>query len=61
MNPTEAEVMRILANAGYEARLAGDHVEILGRSGRELCRVPLQMFQEDDFRSVLPADLLDRD
>lgn len=36
MNPTEVEVMRILAREGYEARISGDHVEILGRSGREL-------------------------
>lgn len=45
---------------GYEARLKNGHVHILGRSGRELVRIPLEAFLGDDFRSALLPDLLDR-
>jgi hypothetical protein len=30
-----------------------------GVSGRELVSIPLEIFAEDDYRSVLPSDLLD--
>jgi hypothetical protein len=58
MNLTESEVMRILAREGYEARIADGSVIILGRSGRELVRIPLEELA-DDYH--LPADLLDKD
>jgi hypothetical protein len=60
MNSNQAGVIQQLESLGYEARLESGYVHILARDGRELIRIPLVAFLDDDYRSALPIDLLDR-
>jgi hypothetical protein len=52
MHRSQAELIRLLELAGYEARLndSATHVFIVGRSGHEIVRIPVVSFAEDDSR-----------
>jgi hypothetical protein len=48
MKSDQAELIRQLLKLGYETRIEDGHVNVLAREGREIVRIPLLAFLNDD-------------
>ncbi len=68
MNYNHADILWLLEQEGYSCRLESGYVHVIGRSGREVVRIPLSELEDrggeaaapcpPESVALLPADIL---